>query len=443
MKGISKGLGLLLASMALFFSACSDPALFGSDLLEEDQLGTESTDTLTLLTKTIAGEPVVTSDTTFVQANYLLGRLDDPYFGVSVSNMYIQPKLEFVSVDFSNAELDSIVLILAYDSAGLYGPLEEPFGLEVFRLDQDLPSANLTSDQSFTYNPMPLGSKTFVPNLDSITFYDYALNVRDTVSRSQLRIPLAREFGEEIMSLDTSFFSSNDDFLNYLRGLTIRPTSETKGMLGINLLDAYTGVMLYYTRDDTLNQQFQFNLDLFSTRYTEFQHDISGAPVEQFVNAESVSDSLVFVQGMAGVIGKVSIPHAKNLGDVIVNKAELYVPVASESNEDYKSYPLIDRIMLYYTNADGEIVLIDDIQGNLDRRLDLDATYGGTESYEDFISAYKLNISSHFQKMVEGTAPTELYISLLNKDRTADRSIVHGATHSRLPMKLKLTYTPL
>lgn len=443
MKGISIELGLLLVAMALFFSACSDPALFGSDLLEEDQLGVETTDTLTLLTTTVAGSPVITSDTTFIQSSYLLGRLEDPFFGLSVSNLYIQPKLEYGSVNFSNSKLDSIVLILPYDSVGLYGQLTEPFGLEVFRLLGDLPSGNLSSDMSFAYEAMPLGQATFVPNLDSIEFNDYALNVKDTVSRSQLRIPLNNSFGEEIMGLDTSFFSTNDAFLTYLRGLLVRPTSEAKAMLGIDLLDSYAGVMLYYTRDDTLNQQFQFYLDLGSVRYSEFQHDVAGTPVEQYLQSELISDSLVFIQGMAGVMGKVEIPHVQNLRGIVVNKAELYVPVASESNVAYPSFPLIERIVLFYRDEDGELVPIDDVQGILARRLDLDATYGGTETYEDFISAYTMNISSHFQKMVEGTVPKELFFSIVDKDRLADRSIVHGATHSRLPMKLKLAYTQL
>ena len=443
MKRISKELGLLLALVVGLFSGCSDPALFGSGLLEEDQLGVEATDTVTLHTTTQLGMPVITSDTTFVQASYLMGRLDDPYFGVSVSNLYIQPTIEFSSINFAGARLDSIVLILPYDSTGLYGLLTAPFGVEVFRVEQDLPTANLRSDATFAYDPNPLGSATFVPSLDSVEFYDYSLNARDTLKRPQLRIPLSNAFGEEIMALDTSFFSNSDAFQTFLRGLVIRPTSDTKAMLGFNLLDAFSGMMLYYTRNDTLNQQFQFNLNIFSVRYAEFQHDHSTGLVQQYLSDANVSDSLVFVQGMAGVMGKVSFPHADQLGNIVVNKAELYLPVASESNVDFRSYPLIERIIAYYYNDEGELVPIDDVQGNMSRRLDLNDTYGGTETYDNFVSAYKLNISSHFQKMVEGGVSKDLYFSVLYRDRNPERSILYGATHSRLPMKLNLTYTPL
>ena len=443
MKRISKELGLLLALVAGLFSGCSDPAIFGSDLLEEDQLGVVATDTVTLHTTTLRGMPVITSDTTFIQASYLMGRLDDPFFGISISNLYIQPTIEFSSINFAGARLDSIVLILPYDSTGVYGQLTEPFGLEVFRVEQDLPSINLRSDVTFAYDPNPLGSANFIPTLDSTEFYDYSLNARDTLRRPQLRIPLSNALGTEIMALDTSFFSSSDAFQTFLRGLVIRPTADSKAMLGFNLLDAFSGMMLYYTQNDTLQRQFQFNLNIFSVRYAEFQHDHSSGLVQQYLDASNVSDSLVFVQGMAGAMGKVTFPHAENLGRISVNKAELYLPVAAESNVDFRSYPLIERIIAYYYNEEGELVPIDDVEGNLRRRLDLDETYGGTETYENFVSAYKLNISSHFQKMVEGIVPKELYFSVLYRDRTPDRSILYGATHSRLPMKLNLTYTPL
>ena len=56
------------------------------------------------------------------------------------------------------------------------------------------------TDQSFSAEGASLGTKTFVPNLDSVKIRDYVSGIKDSTYQvkvpAQLRIPLDAAFGE-------------------------------------------------------------------------------------------------------------------------------------------------------------------------------------------------------------------------------------------------------
>ena len=63
--------------------SCTNPTGLGLDLLEEDLLNLLYSDTLSIETGTAYGDSVLVHTPTAFAGAYLLGRLNDPLFGVS------------------------------------------------------------------------------------------------------------------------------------------------------------------------------------------------------------------------------------------------------------------------------------------------------------------------------------------------------------------------
>ena len=107
---------------ALLIHSCTDPTLIGSELLDEDRVNIDFTDTLSIKAKTVLADSVrtysaITSDQLSV---YLYGNMKDPVMGTARSDIYLQLRPEFSKPDFTTATIDSIILILPYDTSNVY-----------------------------------------------------------------------------------------------------------------------------------------------------------------------------------------------------------------------------------------------------------------------------------------------------------------------------------
>jgi hypothetical protein len=75
-------------------------------------------------------------------------------------------------------------------------------------------------------------------------------------------------------------------------------------MLNFNSQKTWAGVYVYY-HQGTEAKEYLFPIYNYISRY---EHDRSGAPVTPFINSYALSDSLVFVQGMQGLLAKMTRP---------------------------------------------------------------------------------------------------------------------------------------
>lgn len=442
----------------LLVSACTDPTEVGADLLEGDQADVGFTDTLSVKATTVRIDSVVTYTPSKSAAeaflSYLVGNMQDPIFGNSKAQINAQLALASADPNFDpSAHLDSIVLVLPYNKGGLYGDLTETYGVEVHRLTEFIdPEVKHYSNESFIASPTSLGSKEFVPNLDSIKIRDYTIGVKDSMYQvkvpAQLRIPLDAAFGQELISLDTNLYDgSNRDSLlvRYLKGLNIRPTTTNHGMLSFNLIDNSSGVFLYYTEKDTIKKQIRFDFNFYWTRQTKLEHDYSGTLVEKVFDSQSMGDSLVFLQGMAGTAVDVEIPFAENLAGLIVNKAELELRVASPPGSNNDIYDPVSLIQVYYPDSDGSYQVVDDYSLILSR-IGFDGVlryYGGTpkDGASGTPKVYKINISAFFQKVIDKKVSNKLRLKVYNPVQQPERVILYGAKQPQYGIKLKVAFT--
>jgi hypothetical protein len=434
---------------ALFLSACgawscTNPTGLGLDLLEEDLLNVLYSDTLSVETGTASGDSTIVHTPANFAGAYLLGRLNDPVFGISEAGLYAQFVPEYLRPAFpASARVDSLVLVLPYDTSRFYGDLNQNLSLEVYRLEERI-NGDLVqySNASFAYDPVLVGRFRGKPSKDSIAVKDYRGGTETTITFPHLRISLSGAIGQGFLSADTSVYTSDSLFLNFFKGLYIRPAGTSGGSLaGVNLSAANAGLMVYY-RTDTLARQFQFQFNRFLANVTTFRHDYAGSQVERSVAAPSLQNPYIFVQGMAGVYGRIRIPNVRKFQGVVINKAELIFQVAQLPGDNLSFYPPASFLSLFYRDKSGILFPIPDallIQANLREN------FGGTyvPGADGTPGLYRINLGAHFRDMVEGRVPDELFIGLSPKATNGARSVLHGSTSPEKKVKLRVAYTPL
>lgn len=445
----------LVIILAFFVGSCADPTFVGEDLLEDDRIVSTFTDTVTIQSRTVRGDSVLTfAPGPIWLSSYLFGDYQDPIFGSTFTEIYAQPTLElsqfsYLRPNFSTASLDSVVLVLPYNEAGFYGNTDQLFSIEVFELLDSMTRDSAYYSVNRLQTGMLIGSKTFTPSLDSVTFIDYRTTSPDTVSLSQLRVQLESTFGQRLIQADTSDYSTNGDFLRFFRGLAVRPATPTDGMIGFDLVptnSAYDAGIYVYFKRDTVPTQYRFPISYNSPVASFIENDYSGTVIEPAIGSDDFSDSLAFIQGTEGLLMELNFPNLADLQDVIVNKAELLIPIANLEGDDPGIFLPAERLYAFYYNQDaGNYIPISDVI--LPNSNVLDLVFGGLieQGANGAPDMYRMNISAWFQRMVEDNResdiPDVLYITAAPRSERVSRAVLYGAQHPQYPVKLNLTYT--
>jgi hypothetical protein len=447
-----KRLPLSLWALALLIgiSSCSDPTLVGSDLLDDDQVQVSFSDTIAIVATTIAEDSIrtYTPDASNQLFSYLFGDMTDPVFGRSTSSLYLQALPEALNPDFSGIEIDSVVLVLPYDTNAFYGNTTATFGIEVFELSEVLDrTTEYYSDQTVMTEAVPLASATFQPKRDSVQVVDLNGGDRDTTFYpAQLRIPLDVEFGRTLTRLDSAVYASDSLFVEFFKGVHLKPTMTNEGMLAFDLRTSdQGGIHVYYRAADTIPLQFQYQFSDFGTRFANYQHDYTGTPVESALDDTAKGEEVLFIQGMAGTNASLTFPDLSDLSDnVIVNRAILEVTVADFDGDPEGLYDPSPAIILARPTDNGGLQVIADIEFITAREgLSIAEFFGGrlAEDEDANVQLYEMNMTAHFQEILDGTVPPELVLSCFPKQERAARSILFGTKHPEYSVKLKLALT--
>ena len=316
---------LVIAFTALLWTACNKPTPFGANLLIDQLDEYVFTDTLAVRYTVELEDSVITSTT---GSHYLCGELDDPIFGKSRADLFTLLRLENLNPQFDSTTMtvDSIVMYIRYSSLGVYGDTLQPQTLRVLRLTDPIQyNKNYYSDDELTAGVEIGRVDNFLPRPRTADSLFVA-----TSTAPYLRVKLDNNFGRELLHMDSTKTASDTAFWRLLRGLKIvSSASATPGaMLAFNLEDVnYSRVRLYYTKaQDTVPKKFDY---FFAgvKKFAHYTHDYAGTPAGQKINQES--DDLLYLQGMQGLRLKVEFPTAHTLNNLIVNKAELELTVAT------------------------------------------------------------------------------------------------------------------
>lgn len=438
---------LALVSLTFMLFACNDSTVIGSDLLEGDQLDINSTDTLTLRAWTVSQDSVKTYDPNPSSSNYTFfscGDFRDPIFGRSIARINAQLSLNVSNPDFRGATIDSAVLILPYRADQAYGKLNETFSLEVWELEGSLSdSASFFSNQKMALKPSSIGYAEFVPEIKDSMDVELPKFDKPGYERlpAHLRIPMNSTFIESFLGGDSITYTNNSLFKDFFRGIQLRAPESgagNNGILSFEIRHPLTGLQIYYHKD-TIYSQYRFPVFSSSIVTAEFEQDFSGSFVDDYIdNTAPEGEDLLFLQSMSGVNFDLEIPYLSSLKNVVINRAELILPIVGLPGDD-SDYKPADQLVVAAVISEDNAQTINDIIYSINRAGDSFYQLFGGNLLPD--NTYRVNISSHFKDMITGRSPNRIRFIIYQKPQKASRVVIGGPTHPTQPLKLRLSFT--
>jgi hypothetical protein len=428
----------------IFLFACNDPSTIGSDLIGEDFLDLGYTDTVTLKGYSLKTDSVITFDPIELGVEtqpYFVGNLNDPVFGVTNASFYAQFSRNNSSVpNFANSTLDSIVLILPWDGENNYGNLDELYTIEVYQLNEKLNNSTYHfTNKTHNVKPIRAASTSFYPKpTDSVTVrIPNKDSIRTVKLAPQLRIKMNEDFIEDFFRPTSDVFTLDSLFQDFFKGLHIKASSQNSGLLAFKARNSAAGLKVY-TRKDTVYSDYTFPIYYFNVVASHFNHNYTGSVAGRYLgNTGTKSDSLLFLQGMSGLNFVVEFPYVQNIPKVIVNKAELEFTIL-RLPEDRSVFKPSTQLLISEVRGDS-VVVVDDLTFAVNKAGEEFYRIFGGNVYNE--QKYKLNISSHFQKMMSGSRSNKMRVEVYLKGERPGRVVVAGPNHSTSPAKLKLSLT--
>ncbi len=473
---------LLTLLISLFIlNSCKNQDTVGFTLGTKGNLSGSLIDTATVFTKTVAEDSVVTSGI----AKCPLGYINDPIFGVTQADLITDLNLPGMTSSSGNVPytlpagtitIDSAVLILKY-SPGFYGDSTSAsqYTLNVYQLPQrQTDGATYYNFTTWGTPSVLLGTKSFIARPGTHVIIDSAATgkapVPDTIA-PQIRIPISQSFlRTALFSASAAQLNSNLIFKNNVKGLYITINrGQSTGTGGIMMVSGADSIAVYIrSASGTVIDTATVYLPTIShasyihnTRSTVFQNAIT--------NKTTLTDSLVYLQGLAGSRVKVSFPYLdslfsnKNVGgvnNVIINRAELVVTMNPNSNIPPYLVPL-PRLSLYELDIAHQRVELPDATGL--STADAVGAFGGffltsvkpANTYHFLVTSYIQNRITN--KLIDyGTylAPIDTTnttsVDITPSAQVAARTVARGgyvnalgAKNSPYSMRLNVIYTKI
>ena len=398
-------------------------------------LNAQFTDSTTLITHTLKDDSIRTDEIT----PNLIGVCNDPVFGITSASVYTQLALSKTTPAFgNNPVLDSAVLSLVYKDNQYYGTLT-PQKFKVCEMIEPISKDSIYfSNKTFNYTT-EFANSYLTPNpKDSVKI--------DGKNQSpQLRIQLDKNFFQKFLEPALShIYSGNAGFQNFLRGFYISSATNTVSgegaILFFDLMNINSGLTLYYKNTDTTAQQSYSFGTKDCARFGHFEHDysLSSSVQKQITGNPSVQHDTVFVQSMAGVQTKITIPFFMDYykkEKISINKAELIIKVLPSSIIQ-TTYTPPSKLMVVVANDSSAVTFMPDY-------FEGDSYFGG--NYDAANQEYRFNIARYLQQILNGTRKNNgLCVIVAFRPSVANRvQLIGGNKLLHGNMRIKLTYTPL
>ena len=479
MKNILVFLGLLLMAGVSFFviPSCTKPTIEGAELFPNlGNLKLFFTDTVTLNGFSDKPDSVATFNSGWSTSSsngshlgsMLLGCFKDPTFGTTKAYVFTQ-MAPTDSFNYTGVKVDSIIMYVPYNPAFVYGDTTQPVTLNVYRMTQDFSTSGLQySNSGFATESTPLISYNYTPTPNTVNNdlkYNSTYPVPDTL-HPHLRVKFTGQDYDNMYHIlqDSNLYAhlvDSGNFLKIFKGLKFSLDTKGANSLTSYLIDSARLVVFH---DSTSRFDYTMALGGNSAKGKNyFVHDYSNTGIPK--NLKNRENDRLYLQDMAGPNIRMEIPYANVLGNlsetkkISVNKAELEFTI-----DDSDGVPPIDQIFIWKQGRDGSFTKIADASA-------ADATYSTYGNYsvfggyvtQDTLAAvvdtmthvsypsvmkrrYKMNMTAHFQKMVEGVEGPVIYIVPLYKAQKGGRSALYGPGYKgnpRFKTRLNLTYTKL
>jgi hypothetical protein len=415
----------------LIVSGCNKkPESIGLNLVEHNKLPVYEA-TFSVSAYSVIDDSVVTDETSI----NLLGSMYTENFGLTVASFYSHLRLSALSPDFgNNPQVDSAFLTLVY--SGYYGNISTPHTIRIYEVEEDFykDSTYYSTDQ-FNFGNSEIGNLTFVPYPeDSVSIND------STKVSAQIKIPLTSLFVNKIFSpADDTVLSSNENFINYFKGIYITADSMASpgdgSILYFNLLSSRSKVTIYYNDTSSFDLVFNSNSGRVGHFYHNYAKSVNQNFKDQILNNDTIKGaSNLYLQGLAGIKTSIKIPSISdwvNTNNYAINDAKLIIPV----HEPADGLDPAGKLLLFKLNESGSAVFTED-------QLEGDNYYGG--SFNDSTNNYQFRLSFYLQDLLSGTPDYGLTLLISGKTTNANEVRIYGTevdAIDSLKMSLRIVYT--
>lgn len=396
---------------ACLLSSCYKKEIqVGSDLAES-HTRVITVDTVGVLLSSYVRDSFLTANKSFS----LIGNYHDSYTGKTNASTFFQIGLPTLSEDAStllpkSAVYDSIVLYMR-GSGYYYGDTTQPFAISVYELNQqptpDDTHSDLfnTSDVPVKAVPLATASKILRPSS------------KDTIV---VRLPnsLGQDFYTKIQTKANQFTNANL-FLEYFKGLAIKPTNNNSGAVyGFNLADSSIIVRLHYHLTLPVKQDkvLQFALTRTTYQFNRIISDRAGTSLAVTTPGQkeffpTTTNPFAITQTGTGIYLKALFPTLREVLKInevvrLMDARLILKPVRGSYN--YYGNKLPNPLFLQTTDASNEptgTILDTTGQGVQARAPIIDDVYGVNTNYS-------FNITSYINALLNtpGTAENGLFI---------------------------------
>jgi hypothetical protein len=414
-------------------SGCKDnPYLSLATLPASNMLDLNTIDSFTIHGGTILSDSVLASGL----SSYLLGQTKNNDFGVSNASLYTSfslPSDQFESLGI----IDSMFLTLQY--AGIYGDTNSLHQLVLYEVNPNSAEAikdNVPyySNADFTTLPNLIGSKSnfkFTPK-DSININGLRLapHVRIRITDNSFIAKIQNQTG-------STGFLNNTAFHTIVNGIYVKDINPAaNSFMYINTSSAaISGLFIYHKTSTGKDTTSIFHLGQSSTN--SFKHNYTGTAVANHLNVKK--DSVIYLQGIGGLQGRIYIPYLSSIKNVIVNKAELIIEDVHQGNAS----TFLPPTTLFIYRKDSISHLLEDVTiGSPFSDVSTGNYFGGVRSKN---YNYSFNIARYIQKVVDNqTSPFDgFYINVLGSSINPGQLIIGTGAATHFKMKLKLNLTKL
>jgi hypothetical protein len=418
---------ILLVCVLISFTSCKKKeSIAGKDIIDEQEYLNSTTDTLDLITYTIAEDSTITDN----PANAVLGSYVDPKFGKLNAYFYTQFRLATVNPDFgdiSTIKIDSFILALEY--AGYYGDLSAQT-FQVFEMDEsiylDSTYYAFTEKNTKSTNLIPAGKEIISPRPNDKTVVG-----EDTVD-AQLRIPLDTNFAKYLITeaeSGSTSFSSNENFLNFFKGLKVK-TNNTNQSIGqgaifyFNLNDPASKATIYFTQGG-VSKSYDLLINSSCADFNHVNIQNTNYPI-QAVLSDSTKGMTEFYAQAFKHRAVVKIPGIDDLPEnIIVHRAELTLPIQFQTGYRFKP---------------GAYLSVSTKIKSIDNNLTALPSLG---EYSESKKQFKVDLKDYTQAVHNGDIEnTGVYLSPRFFINSAERVVFNGknSTNKKKP-QLIITYS--
>lgn len=417
-------------------------------------------------------------DTMFRTAPQPVGLIsNDPLFGKTTANVYVEMKPEYFPYNFPVADansfaIDSAVMVLQYSHT--FGDTNQLQKINIYQLSDSFDLAtSYTSCRVLGYdNSVLLGQKSFYPWVlrDSV-------HAIDGKGANQLRVPLLTSFAQKFIDDSAQIFRNDNDFINYFKGFALVPDQSTGGQ-ALNYFDFTKSHLSFYVRYKNSGKEdtsvINFGLSNHSGLSNSVVHAYASGEIANHLSQPANGDSLIFIQTSPGSYALLNIPALSGLSNRVINKAEIivdqvyspgslnevfsapknlyleikdsslsqnqYIPIPCDfsASELQTNFQYMGGRKISVTNSSGESIA--EYHLNITRFLQSIVTKGKKNFALRLSAPYFIrNTSTYLDWCGQGIAP----FTFLRNDAADGRVVLNGTNNTPTHIRLHVVYSKI